>query len=218
LQKLLATVFLCVFVTAFSAAQAGKVEIIGAATDSSVPELVRQNLEPKGYLFTTDSAKPTCELWLRKSVPAQAAKETEGVDYPEIAESTMVGLIHFADAASDFRGHTIPAGFYTLRYELMPNDGNHLGAAPNRDFLLLVPAASDPDPAATFKFNELMSLSAKTGGTKHPSPLSLIPPDKPGSGTIAKDDQDHWIFNGTWKLSSGKDFPFALIVKGIAQQ
>jgi len=44
----------------------------------------------------------------------------------------------------------------------MPNDGNHLGAAPNRDFLLVVPAASDGDPSATFKFQELVTMSART--------------------------------------------------------
>src|SRR5256885_12271604 len=36
--------------------------------------------------------------------------------------------------------------FRSLRYEMQPNDGDHLGTAPTRDFLLALPAANDPDP------------------------------------------------------------------------
>lgn len=155
---------------------------------------------------------------MRKTVPAQAKKDAEGVAYPQLAESTLVGVAHFPQAAADFRGHRIPAGFYTLRYELMPNDGNHLGAAPNRDFLLLVPAASDADPSATFKFQDLVAMSASTTGTKHPSPLSLAPADSGTTASVSRDDQDHWIFSARVKLASGEELPFALVVKGTAQQ
>jgi hypothetical protein len=198
--------------------QSGKVQNIGAPTDSAVPEALRQVLDSKGYRLTLDEPAPACELWIRKSVPAQPKKDAEGVTYPQLAESTLVGVAHFPQAAVDFRGHRIPAGFYTLRYELMPNDGNHLGAAPNRDFLLLVPAASDADPIATFKFQDLVTMSASTTGTKHPSPLSLAPADSGTSASVSRDDQDHWIFSTRMKLASGEELPFALVVKGTAQQ
>ena len=209
------------FVFVFSllcAAQNGKVESIGPLTDSAVPEAVRQTLDAKGYRLTLDDSTPACELWIRKSVPAQPKKDAEGVAYPQFAESTLVGVLHFPQAAADFRGQRIPAGFYTLRYELMPNDGNHLGAAPSRDFLLLVPAASDADPGATFKFQELVTMSARSAGTKHPSPLSLAQADNVTTAAVSKDDQDHWTFTGGMKLASGEELPFALVVKGTAQQ
>lgn len=199
-------------------AQNGKVESIGPLTDASVPEAVRQSLDSKGYRLTLDDPSPACELWIRKSVPAQAKKDVEGVAYPQLPESTQVGVVHFPRAAADFRGHNIPTGFYTLRYELMPNDGNHLGAAPNRDFLLLVPIAADPDPNATFKFQDLVSMSASTTGMKHPSPLSLVPSSGGSAAAVSKDDQDHWIFSSSMKLASGEDLPFAVVVKGTAQQ
>ena len=197
-------------------AQNGKVESIGPVTENAVPEQVRQSLEAKGYRLTLDDPKSSCELWLRKSVPAQANKSTELV-YPQFAESTLLGVVHFPQATADYRGHPIPAGFYTMRYELLPDDGNHLGVAPNRDFVLLIPAQSDSDPNATFKFQELVNMSAQTAGTKHPSPLSLPPADKP-PGSVARDDQDHWIFSASLKLASGEELPLALIVKGTAQQ
>lgn len=201
-----------------AAAQTGKVESTGPLPDSAVPEKVRASLNDKGYRLTLDDPKPACELWLRKSIPAATKKGPEAAAYPQLAESTLVGVVHFLQAAADFRGHQVPAGFYTLRYALIPDDGNHLGVSPNPDFLLLIPAQSDSDPSAAFQFQELVTMSARTGGTKHPSPLSLPPADKPSTGTVARDDQDHWIFSASLKLASGEEIPFALIVKGIAQQ
>jgi hypothetical protein len=201
-----------------SAAQNGKVESTGPLTDSAVPEQVRQNLQEKGYRLTLDDSKPACEIWLRNSIPVGTKKGPESAAYPQLAESTLIGVVHFFKAAADFRGSQVPAGHYTLRYALIPDDGNHLGVSPNPDFLLLIPAHSDSDPNATFKFQELVTMSVRTGGTKHPSPLSLPPADKPSTGTIARDDQDHWIFSASLKIASGEEIPFALIVKGSAQQ
>jgi hypothetical protein len=201
------------------AAQTGKVESIGPLTDSSVPEAVRQTLDAKGYRLTLDEPAPACELWIRKSVPVQGKKDVEGLAYPQLAESTLVGVVHFPQPAADFRGQRIRAGFYTLRYELIPNDGNHLGVAPNRDFLLLVLAASDADPNAKFKFEELVALSRGATGTKHPGPLSLAQADgMVTAAAVSKDNQDHWIFSAPVKLASGEEIPIALVVKGTAQQ
>ena len=217
-KALLPTIGLVLLLSQVCVAQSGKVESTGPLTDTAVPEQVRQSLQENGYRLTLDDPKPACELWLRKSVPAQAKKDAEGVAYPQLAESTLVGVVHFPQAASDFRGQQVPAGFYTLRYALIPDDGNHLGVSPNRDFLLLIPAPSDSDPSAVFKFQELITMSAKTVGAKHPSALSLPPADKLSPGTVARDDQDHWIFSAALKLTLGEEIPFALIVKGTAQQ
>jgi hypothetical protein len=199
--------------------QTGKVEALGPLTDASVPETVRQAMDAKGQRVLLDDSSVACEIWLRKSIPAQAKTDAQGALYTQLAEATLIGVLHFPQASTDYRGQAIPAGYYTLRYELLPNDGNHLGAAPNRDFLLLIPAASDPDPNAAFKFQELVNLSRKATGTKHPGPLSLIQPETKGTAAaVSKDDQDHWIFSGGMKLASGEEIPFTLVVKGAAQQ
>lgn len=200
-------------------AQNGKVESLGPLTDSTVPERVRQTMEPKGYRLLLDDGTSICELWLRKSIPAQPKSNAPDILYSNFAESTLVGVLHFPKAGSDYRGQAIPTGFYTLRYELIPTDGNHLGAAPNRDFLLLIPADSDPDPNTAFKYQELVALSRSAAKTKHPAPLSLIQPEVRGSApAISKDDQDHWIFSSGVKLQFGEELPFALVVRGTAQQ
>ncbi len=200
------------------AAQTGKIEPIGPASDSSVAEGVKKVLDPKGYRISLDDGSVACEIWLRNKIPAHPKKDSPGALYSQLAESTLVGIISFPQATTDYRGQNIRKGTYTLRYELIPNDGNHLGVAPNRDFVLLVPAASDENPDATFKFDELVSLSRKATGTKHPGPLSLAQPESGTAAAVSKDDEDHWIFSAAIKLASGEDLPIALVVKGTAPQ
>ncbi len=204
---------------AVCSAQTGKVEKIGPLADPAISEAVRQALDPAGYRISLDDGPTYCEIWLRNSVPAQAKKDTADVVYPQLAESALVGVLHYPKGSSDYRGQTISAGFYTLRYALMPSDANHLGAAPNRDFLLLVPAGSDVDANTIFTFSDLMALSEKATGTRHPGPLSLVQPDNGGAGpTLSKDDQDHLTFSARMELSTGEKISFALVVKGTAQQ
>ena len=216
---LLSSAVLVLELSLFCAAQQGKVEKLGTLADNSVSETVRQTLDSTGYRVLLDDGSPVCELWIRKDIPGQTKKDSQDLLYSELAESTLVGVLHFARPGSDFRGQTIPAGFYTLRYELIPDDGNHLGVAPNRDFLLLIPAASDADPKKKFTFDELVDLSRKATGTRHAGPLSLVQASNSGTApSVSKDDQDHWIFSASMKLASGTELPFGLVVKGTAQQ
>lgn len=199
------------------AGQTGRVDPMGPPTDADIPQPVRSILETTGHRIVLDDGSTACDIWLRKTVPAHAkSSDVANVVYPELGESTLIGLIAFPQAATDYRGQAIKAGAYTLRYELIPEDGNHLGVAANRDFVLLVPAASDPEPDATFKFEELVNLSRKATGTRHPAPLSLV--EAGGTTGLSKDEEDHWIFSTILKLDSGKDSRFALVVKGTAPQ
>jgi hypothetical protein len=199
-------------------AQAGKVEPIGPLTDSAVPEAVRQQLAPKGSRITLDEPTPSVEIWYRKEAPVQAKSASAAAVYDRLAPSALIGVLHFLRPSSDYRGQSIPAGFYTLRSELMPDDGNHLGVASSRDFLLLVPPSADPGPEATPNFLEVVALSRQASGTKHPAPLSLVPAEGGAVPAVTKDDEDHFIFTTTVHLSSGEDVPIALVVKGTAPQ
>jgi hypothetical protein len=206
----------CLWVTLSFAVAATKVERIDRPGDSPIAAATWDLLDAKGYRLTLDDGTTACEIWLRKSLPSTGAKEAEGVLFPEIAPSTLIGVISFPKATTDFRGQTVKPGFYNLRYELLPNDGNHLGVAATRDFVLLTPPASDSDPNAQFKFEELVTLSKKATGTNHPGPLSLVQADSTIPG-FSKDDQDHWIFSAKVP-STGEEIPIGLIVKGTAQQ
>jgi hypothetical protein len=188
-------------------------------TAAVVSAPVTQVLDSQGQRLTLSDGTALCDIWMRKNVPARTAKDSGGVLYPELVESTLVGVISFPQAAADFRGQAIAPGTYTMRYALMPDDGNHLGVAPDRDFLLLVRAADDPDPAAVFKFAELVGLSKKAMASNHPGVFSLTESKAGSLPTLVKNVEDHWIFSGVvMKLDSGKDLLLALIVKGTAPQ
>lgn len=199
-------------------AQAGKVEQIGPLTETSVPQPIRQSLNEKGYRVTPENASPAIEIWYRKEIPAQPKAASADAVYERLAPWSLVGVLHFTKGSTDFRGQAIAAGFYTLRAALMPDDGNHLGVAPSRDFLLLVPPAADPGPATTPKFLDLVALSRQASGTKHPAPMSLVPAEGGVAPGVTKDDEGHAIFIAPIRLSSGEDIPLALIVKGTASQ
>ena len=204
--------------SAYGFAQAGKVESSDALNDSSVPEAIRQVLVPKGYRILPDANSPVLEIWYRKQVPAQPKNASSDAIYDWLAESTFLGVIHFSQPWQDYRAQTVPAGFYTLRYALMPNDGNHLGVAPGRDFLLLIPAKADPGPEKILKFHELVAFSRQASGTKHPAPLSLVPPEGGATPATSKDGEGDIVFTTQVHLSSGEEMPLALIVKGTAPQ
>ena len=91
-------------------AQAGKVEKIGAASDSSISDAVKNALEATGYRITTSDGF-SCEIWWRKSIPAQAKKDVPGALYPQFAESTLLGVISFPQPATDYRGEPIKPAF-----------------------------------------------------------------------------------------------------------
>jgi hypothetical protein len=195
-----------------------KVEPLGVLTDASVSESIRQTLAPKGYRIALDASGPIIEIWYRKEVPVQPKGASTDAVYEQLTPSTLIGVVHFTAVASDYRGQSIAAGFYTLRYALMPNDGNHLGVAPSRDFLLLVPAAADPGPEAIPKFLDLVALSRQASGTKHPAPMSLVPAEGAAAANITADEEGHSIFTSVVRLASGADLPIALVVKGTAPQ
>jgi hypothetical protein len=210
-------IFFCLAAVACFA-QAGKIEPLDATTDPAVPQALRSALAPKGYRVTPDANTPPIEIWYRKEVPAAAKKAADDAVYERLTPGTLMGVLHFPRAASDYRGQSIAAGFYALRYALMPNDGNHLGVAPSRDFLLLIPVAADPGPDAVPQFEDEVALSRRASGSKHPAPMSLVPAEAGAAPALSKDDEGHVIFTTGVHMAAGEDMRIALVVKGTAPQ
>ncbi len=233
-------VFLFCFRPLFAVAQA-KLEKIGAVSDPTVPAAVRGVLQDSGAKLVRPDGSVLCEVWLRKSLPP--AKAVAGSGYPDLAPSMLVGVISFPNGGKDFRGQAIKPGFYTMRYELLPQDGNHMGVAPTRDFVLLVRAVQDADPNAQYDFAQLVKLSAQASGGNHPAPFVLLAPensptlspansagdkggptrgtDKGGATTLPTTYQSpdgYQVFVGAIPTQAGKSVPIALVVKGQAEQ
>ena len=196
----------------------GKVETIGPLADSAASDALKKALEPSGYRVLLDDGSEWCRIWLRAGVPTSAKSEVEGALLPQLSESTLIGVISFTQAATDYRGQQVQPGLYTLRYELLPNDGNHLGVADNRDFALLVKAGDDPDPAAKFGFQQLVALSRKATGTNHPGPMNLVQPASDTAPAVSNDGQEHWVFAAKLQSQAGESLLLAIVVKGKAAE
>jgi hypothetical protein len=152
------------------------------------------------------------ELWLRSSAPSGSGVEAPGVSLPSVPHGAFLGVIRFPANGADRRGQSIKPGVYTLRYSHLPQDGDHLGVAPNLDFAVMVPAAIDKDPAANPKFDELMNMSRKASGTPHPVVLSLSAPSQASAApAIAKEGEHDWVVST--KIG---ELPLAITVVGQA--
>ncbi|MCU1266126.1 MAG: hypothetical protein JWM21_2444 [Acidobacteria bacterium] len=216
-SKLLAFFFLLLTISLPVLADGGKVESIGAFADASASEGLKKALDPKGYRVLLADGSVLCEIWLPTAI-VSGKTDAQGATYTWLAESSLVAVISFPKSAVDFRKQAIKPGSYTLRYAIHPQDGNHLGISPIRDFLLLVPVASDPDPTSKFKFEELTALSKKASGTNHPSPLSIVSPDGITSWpSVFEDENNHLVFAAKVKTGSSET-PVAFVVKGVAEQ
>jgi hypothetical protein len=210
--------FLCLTLSAVALA-ADKVEAIGALTKA--PDAVRAAVSEKGYRVTLADGKVAAELWPAKDVAAGSTAAGNDADagaalYPTLTVGVFAGVITLPNGGQDFRGQKIAAGTYTLRYCLLPSDGNHMGVAPNRDFFLLVPVDSDTAPATIIPYARLVKMSAKAAATNHPAAFQLAATGATSPG-VASDEQKHVIF--TFELSvGGKKTPVGIIVVGTAEQ
>lgn len=118
----------------------------------------------------------TVEFWWVKSIAGAAP----GGGWSGVESGTLVGAVRVAGAFKEVRGKPVKPGVYTLRFGLQPQNGDHLGISPNREFLLLSPAASDSD-AKMLGFDGVVAIAKQTTGTSHPASLSLDPPEAAGA-------------------------------------
>jgi hypothetical protein len=188
LSGFLAALGVCLLVGVSHAADDYKV----AAAEQTLPEEVAADIAklmtPESYKVT-NGKRTICELWLRSAVPVQADfAPTDTVLYPfEVGQ--LVGVVRFARKTTDFRNQEIAAGVYTLRYGLQPVDGNHVGTSETRDFLLLLPAGEDKDPAK-LEMENLYKLSRDAAETTHPAimPLRAVSPDLEKAPAMVHDE------------------------------
>ena len=185
-SRFLAGLVAAVLVSAFPAV-AGRIE--GSALDvrsveNAVPaafaESVRSVLAPRALVVSSDGSA-WISIWSVDADGGSGSKAPPG-------EGRLLGGIHFERAWSDYKGTKVGAGDYTLRYWPLPEDGNHMGVAVWRDFLLLSRAASDPD-AAPLDRESLFEHARDAAGKAHPAVLSVFPvPDGTDVGSLFEND------------------------------
>jgi hypothetical protein len=209
MRKLAVISFLCPLVFYSLAADGPYKSEPAGGPPSEVAPAIAQALQKNGTRISNNGAA-YCEIWFRTQKPTGPKSTEESVTLPLIPQGALLGVIRFDGQGADRRGQTIKAGVYTLRYSIMPVNGDHQGAAPQRDFLLLSPAADDRDLNSTPGFEALLAMSRKASGTPHPAVLSFWKADTDTPGLSKQGDTD-WVLQT--KIG---DTPISVILVGVA--
>jgi len=199
---------------ALLAASLSAVDRTGPLAAAGVSDDVKKAVEDKGYHVALDGGW-SADFWFVRALATSSASAA-GALYPDLANGQFVGVVTFSKGASDFRGQAIPSGTYSLRYQYIPQDANHMGVSPNPDFLLAIPIAADTTPAEALSIKRLVALSTKSTGTAHPAVFALAPAGNPAS--VSKDDQGFVVFTAEVPTAAGKSEKIGMVIKGQATQ
>lgn len=211
------------FLIAAIASGQGAYKATGAgAPDATIPASVSALLAQQGVTFSGSQGE-ICEIWWRNGIPEGANTSSSGDTlYGSLSVGEFLGVLHFPSAAHDYRGQAVKPGYYTLRYALIPQDGNHMGVSTYRDFILLVPIADDSNPAQNMTFDAVVKASRLATSTGHPAVLVLDPPQQGANAPSAsQDDQGNWALNVKLDVKSASgaaaQLPFAVVLVGQYQ-
>jgi hypothetical protein len=181
------------------AAEGGKLEAKPAKVEppKDLKDAVRDLLSDDAVQITDEKGGVAMTLWFRKEIPAKATPEQikNGPTYREIQPTTIIGAVQLPGTWSDFRKQEIPAGVYTLRLAIQPQDGDHMGTAPYNEFCLLSPAGMDEKPEP-MEVKALHKLSGNSTGGTHPAVMLLFPNPQPEDAPKTADKG-----NGIWVLA-----------------
>ncbi len=190
-----------------------KAASIGAAP-VAIPAALQSMLDPQGTRVTDATGVIICDLWLRKTLPASSNPSTSAdVRYGTLPVGGFLGVLHFAKDTTDFRSQSIKAGYYSVHYGLIPQDGNHMGVNATRDAFVLVPVAADNNPDVVLKFEDMVKLSRQASGTNHPGFLVGAAVNGDSFPSVSKDDSGNWNLQIKGHTSSG-DLPLAFTLVG----
>jgi len=166
-----------------------KVEATGEAP-SEVAAPIKELLAPAGHKVMTGDGKVWCEVWFVKAAPKGPDSTETDLMWKTVPPGSVIGAIRWHEGGYDRRGQVLKPGVYTLRFSMFPLNGDHQGVAPNRDFLVMTPAADDQSAAEVPKFDELMKMSRKASGTPHPAVLAMYVVEsdfQPGLQNVGED-------------------------------
>ena len=142
------------------------------APPAEVDPAIATTLQKDG-IRVLDGKKVVVEFWFRSAAPAGAKSTEEALSWPTVPHGSLLGVARFPERGSDRRAQTLKPGVYTMRFSMYPQNGDHQGVEPQRDFMVLSLASEDKDPSSTPKFEALMEMSRRASGTPHPAIMSF---------------------------------------------
>jgi hypothetical protein len=198
---------LLLLASAFTPAQEGgkyTIKVVKEKPPADLKAGIAKLLGPEAIALLDGAGNKICDIWLRRQVPADATAEQlqNGLSFRELKETTVLGAVRFDKDWTDIRKQKVKAGVYTLRLGFQPENGDHAGASPTKDFVLLVSAAKDPDPAPMDPM-KLQEKSMKSIDTGHPAALMLFPVSKaPAAPQITMMEGKYWVINTRFPVTA----------------
>ncbi len=167
----------------------------GTALPGSVPEAARELVAKEGVAVKAGDVV-VASFWMRSAPFDGDPASGFGVRFDNVPEGAFLGVVEFPEKASDFREQAVPPGVYTMRFGLHPEDGNHMGVAPSRDFALLSPVDKDLEIAKNYDFEGIVQLSGEIGNP-HPTVARLELPEGESGPNLWENDYEHWVLDLT---------------------
>lgn len=155
------------------------------------PEALAEPLRAQLFNESADVTRgeSLIRFWGVRALPLTAGT---GADWSSVPPGALIGAMQIDAPLPDIRGGPIPPGVYTLRFAMQPQDGDHMGVSPYRQFLVVAPAAEDrtPDPVG---HDRAVELGKKTQKRSHPAVLSIDPPaaDASAGPAVIKTEDGH---------------------------
>ncbi len=194
-----------------ASAQSPAIANAAVSVPSDIAPPVAAVLSPEGVTVTTGTT--TLEFWWVKSLSLRTGA-TGPPSWADVPDGSLVGALRLGASWSDIRGYTLRPGVYTLRFALQPQNGDHMGISPNREFLLPAPAVDDVtrDPVG---YDGAVALAKKSSRRAHPASISIDPPNstaRPLSATT--NDLGHQVVTVNVPTSAGQPLTFGIVVDG----
>ena len=149
---------------------------------------IRSLLQAEGVVVMRGDNR--LDFWWVQSLPLDTAPAGQP-SWSNVPDGALVGALRIEKGITDIRGVPLKPGVYTLRFAQQPQNGDHMGVSPYREFLLVAPVADDQTPDAA-GYKGAVALAKKTVGKSHPAALALDPPTTAEpAGTVTTNDDGH---------------------------
>lgn len=162
---------------------------------TQIEEALEEGVSLQAIAITDEEEREMCCFWFRQSIPTlEGAESAADLLLPMVRPGTFLGFAKYFQVGEACYEQPIPKELYTIRYMRIPQDGNHIGAFPTRDFLLLLPVDRDTtttprppesllDIARSIDLHPYTLPLIKPASKKYPS-LPVIQPDEENRPTL----------------------------------
>lgn len=157
-------------------------------------------------------------LWGVRALPLSGDR----AEWSNVPSGSLIGAMQTEAPLPDIRGVPIAPGVYTLRFALQPQNGDHMGVSPYRQFLVVAPAAEDKT-AEPLGYDGAVALGKKTHGRSHPAVLSIDPPlvsTLPAERVVKTEEGHTAVIVGLECTRNGAPvgtLPFGIVLVGLIE-